>query len=69
MHNGSLMRYDPMNADGPVIRITDAWPSPGVQRFYVRRYPDGRSEWDEWDSYSYRDDLASAAQLAEEWLP
>lgn len=65
MHEHSLMRYDPMNAEPGYISITDAWPAPGVQRFFVRHYLTHGSEPIRDD---FRDSFAEAIQLAEEWL-
>jgi len=66
MHEHSLMRYNPMNAAAGHIRITDGWPAPGVQRFFVRHYlpPDSEPTRDD-----FRGSFSEAIQLAEEWMP
>ncbi len=67
LHNDVLIRYDPMDVNAQLIRIVPIWPGLGEQHFDVQLYLNGRSE--DYVTYVRRRSLASAVELAEEWLP
>lgn len=66
-HNQSIIRYDPMDTEAPLARITQAWPRQGEQHFDIRLYPNGHTNNE--TQTERRPNLAEAVTLAEQWLP
>lgn len=66
-YNQSMVRYDCMDMEAPLVRLTQAWPKLGEQHFDLRLYPNGHTEQE--TVTTRRPSLAEAVNLAEEWLP
>lgn len=63
----TALRYDCMDREAPLVRVTQAWPRQGEQHFYVRFYPNGYTDIE--TRYEHFPNLAEAVTLAEQWLP